>query len=612
VEDTDGLAAPFAVGSRVAGYRLEEQIGAGGMAVVFRARDERLGRLVALKVLAPGLAADEAFRQRFIRESRAAATVDDPHIIPVYEAGEADGVLFIAMRYVPGGDVRAVIRRAGHLSPRRATGIISAVASALDAAHAAGLVHRDVKPANMLLDARPGRPAHVYLSDFGLSKGELSSVDLTGSGQFLGTPSYSAPEQIQGKSVDGQADQYSLACAAFELLSGEPPFRRAHATAVIWAHMSEPPPPLSSRLPGLPRAVDGVFGKALAKEPDNRYRSCREFADALRKALGRTPYGSESGPRTHARYSSREVARPAVSCAAGEDAPIAAHPVVATDSGSAWPRTWPGTRQQSATFQPATQRAARHARANRFKPPAALADVKAADAVAAGGDRLRASAPAGMVLPASQKLSSESAGASAVSAKPARSPAYESSAWSLARVMGQPWVISAITALVLVMLIIGGGYLGWRYTQDRYYVGTYGGQVAIFQGVNQSVAGVNLSHMYRMTSIPLTEVPSPYRGQIRSTVSAASRGQALAIVANVRTQYLACQTAYQAEANYQTDLSAYKAAKAAYLKQWHNLKVQRTSTGKVIARPPKFTQTQPSTPAGCPASDMLLPGLPPP
>jgi len=202
------------------------------MAVVFRAVDERLGRRVALKVLVPALAADEAFRHRFVRESQAAAAVDDPHIIPVHEAGEADGVLFIAMRYVPGGDVRGLLHREGPLVPDRAAAIISPVAAALDAAHAAGLIHRDVKPANMLLDVRPGRPDHVYLSDFGLTKGALSSIGLTGTGQFLGTPNYTAPEQIRGQRVGGRTDQYSLACAAFELLTGKAPFQRDDANAV--------------------------------------------------------------------------------------------------------------------------------------------------------------------------------------------------------------------------------------------------------------------------------------------------------------------------------------------------------------------------------------------
>jgi serine/threonine protein kinase len=294
-------AAGFGALSRIAGYRLEQRIGAGGMAVVFRARDERLGRLVALKILAPGLAADDGFRQRFVRESRAAALVDDPHIIPVFEAGEADGVLFIAMRYVPGGDVRSLVRREGLLSPARVAAIISPVASALDAAHAAGLVHRDVKPANMLVDRGPGRPDHVYLADFGLSKGQLSSVTLTGTGVSMGTPAYMAPEQIEGKAVDGRTDQYALACAAFELLTGVPPFERDQEMAVIYAHLSVPPPMVTSRRPGLPLAVDGVLARALAKVPDDRYASCREFADALRLALGFAPYddGPVDASRSH-------------------------------------------------------------------------------------------------------------------------------------------------------------------------------------------------------------------------------------------------------------------------------------------------------------------------
>jgi len=217
----------FVHGSAVGRYLLEEQIGHGGMAAVFKARDEQLGRTVALKILAPGLAADQAFRQRFARESRAAAAVDDPHIIPLYEAGEANGVLFIAMRFVPGGDVRSLLFREGPLAPERAAAIVSPVAAALDAAHAAGLVHRDIKPANMLLDSQPGRPDHVYLSDFGLSKAAAGSTGLTGTGLFLGTVDYAAPEQINGKPVDGRADQYSLGCAAFEMLCGEPPFRRS-------------------------------------------------------------------------------------------------------------------------------------------------------------------------------------------------------------------------------------------------------------------------------------------------------------------------------------------------------------------------------------------------
>jgi hypothetical protein len=306
------MPAGVAAGSRVAGYLLVEQVGAGGMAVVFRARDEQLQREVALKVLAPGLGADPGFRRRFAHESLAAAAIDDPHIIPVYAAGESDGVLFIAMRYVPGGDARTLVLRDGPLPLERAAAIISPVASALDAAHAAGLVHRDVKPANMLVDVRANRPDHVYLSDFGLSKGALASIGLTGTGQVMGTPSYMAPEQIEGTAVDGRTDQYALACAAFELLTGEPPFPRDQGIAVLHAHLSQQPPPLASRRPGLPAAADEVLARALAKAPANRFGSCHEFADALRESLGLAPYHSGgTAPQAAAGPLPAEAGRPA-------------------------------------------------------------------------------------------------------------------------------------------------------------------------------------------------------------------------------------------------------------------------------------------------------------
>ncbi len=288
-----GLLTGLAPGSRVAGYLLEKLVGVGGTAAVFRARDERLGRVVALKLLA----ADETVRPRFAREARAVAAVDHPHIIPVYEAGDAGGVLFIAMRFVAGDDLRVVVRREGGLRPRRAAAFLSPVASALDAAHGAGLVHRDVKPANMLVDVGPGRPEHVYLSDFGLAKGMLSLGGPTRAGQFLGTPDYAAPEQISGLSVDGRADQYALACVAYTLLSGSLPFEREEAMAVLYAHLFAPPPRLTSVRPDLPAAVDQVLARALAKTPEDRYASCGAFADALREALGVEPYDSSERGR---------------------------------------------------------------------------------------------------------------------------------------------------------------------------------------------------------------------------------------------------------------------------------------------------------------------------
>jgi len=286
-DETPWDAGEFAPSGQIAGYRLEEQIGRGGMAVVYRAHDARLDRPVALKVLAPELARDQEFRQRFIRESRAAAAVDHPNIIPVFEAGEANGVLFIAMRYVTGHDLRTLLQREGPLGAARVTTFIAQIASALDMAHSRGLVHRDVKPANMLLDAPAaggGGADHVYLSDFGLSKQSLAPADLTSAGQFLGTLDYVAPEQIEGRPVDGRADLYALACAAYEMLCGSPPFERDQRMAVLWAQLSEPPPTLTSRRPDLPQAVNEVMAKALAKSPEDRYPRCSEFAAALRSA----------------------------------------------------------------------------------------------------------------------------------------------------------------------------------------------------------------------------------------------------------------------------------------------------------------------------------------
>ena len=281
----------FPPGSRIAGYQIEELLGRGGMAVVYRAADVRLDRQVALKVLAPELTRDSAFRQRFIRESRAGAAVDHPNIIPVFEAGEADGVLFIAMRYVAGRDIRALIERSGPLPPARVASIVTQVASALDAAHARGLVHRDVKPANMLLGsaASGGAPDHVYLSDFGLSKLSVAAVSLTSTGQFLGTLDYMSPEQVEGRPIDGRTDLYALGCAAFEMLTGRPPFQRDQDLAVMWAQVSAPPPSACQLRPGLPGGVDAVLATAMAKAPEDRQSSCLEFAAELRAACAGGP-----------------------------------------------------------------------------------------------------------------------------------------------------------------------------------------------------------------------------------------------------------------------------------------------------------------------------------
>lgn len=274
------------VGRQVASYRIEQEIGRGGMAVVYRARDLRLDRTVALKLLAPELARNDTFRNRFSHESRVAAAIDHPHIVPVFEAGETDGVLYIAMRYVAGSDLRHLLDRQGPLPLATALRIATQVASALDAAHEHGLVHRDVKPGNILVARGTDRdhPEHTYLTDFGLTKKSLSLTGFTTVGQFVGTLDYVAPEQISGRPVDGRCDVYGFACVVFESLTGHPPFRRDDDMALLWAHQYDAPPALSASRPGLPAALDGVFAKALAKTPDDRHDSCLDFVAALRSA----------------------------------------------------------------------------------------------------------------------------------------------------------------------------------------------------------------------------------------------------------------------------------------------------------------------------------------
>ena len=285
---------------KIADYRLDGYLGRGSMATVYLARDERTDHAVALKVLAPELARDAAFRTRFLHESRAAAAVDHPNIIPVYDVGDAGGTLYVAMRYIQGGDARALLNRLGPLPFGWAWSIISQVASALDAAHANGLIHRDVKPTNMLLEAgdNAGGGAarradssdfdHVYLSDFGISKTSPSG-DGTTMGQVAGTLDYVAPEQVEGRAVDGRADLYSLACAGFELLCGAPPFGQDQGLTVMYAQLYAPPPTASARRPDLTPAVDRVMATALAKNPADRYMTCGQFAEELHSALGLGP-----------------------------------------------------------------------------------------------------------------------------------------------------------------------------------------------------------------------------------------------------------------------------------------------------------------------------------
>src|SRR3954466_5834048 len=285
-------------GSEIAGYRIESLIGRGGMAVVYRAEDLRLGRKVALKLLSPQLADNEEFRQRFIRESRLAASLDHPNIVPIYEAGEADGQLFIAMRYVAGSDLKVLLSQEGGLPLARLLRIFVQIGDALDAAHELGLVHRDVKPGNILVasiqeHSGHGYSDHVYLTDFGLTKRTTSlSGALTGTGHFLGTVDYVSPEQIQGAPVGPATDIYALGCVLYECLTGHLPFRRDDDAALLWAHLVETPPRITAIRTELSSAGDEVVARAMAKEPGDRYESGEEMLRPLHPALERPGLGA--------------------------------------------------------------------------------------------------------------------------------------------------------------------------------------------------------------------------------------------------------------------------------------------------------------------------------
>ena len=278
------VAGVLAPGTTVAGYKVEALIGRGGMGAVYRAEEEGLGRKVALKVIAPELAQDERFRERFLRESRIAASLDHPHVIPIYQAGDEEGLLFLAMRYVEGYDLAKLVAEEGALEPKRALELLSQIAEALDAAHEKGLIHRDVKPSNVLIAESAGRE-HCYLGDFGLTKrtGSLSGVSVAG--EIVGTLEYVAPEQITGDPLDERSDVYSLGCVLYECLTGQSPFPRATDVALLWAHVHEEPTPPSKARPDLPRELDTVLARALAKEPGRRYRSAGELVAATRSAL---------------------------------------------------------------------------------------------------------------------------------------------------------------------------------------------------------------------------------------------------------------------------------------------------------------------------------------
>ena len=270
------------VGSVVGGFRIESLLGRGAMGEVYLGRAE--ARAVAVKLLDPELAEDDRFRQRFLRESRLAGGLAHPHIVPRIASGDDDGRLYLVMELIDGSDLRELLRSEGRLEPDRAVEIVAQVADALDAAHRAGLVHRDVKPGNILLRTDEGGDT-AYVCDFGLSRHVASVSSLTGDRGFVGTIDYVPPEQIEGGTIDGRADLYSLGCVLFECLAGVRPFDRDSELSVVFAHLNEPPPRVTDVRPELPAAFDDVFATALAKAPDDRYSSCGELAAAARAAL---------------------------------------------------------------------------------------------------------------------------------------------------------------------------------------------------------------------------------------------------------------------------------------------------------------------------------------
>ena len=276
--------ADVSIGSVLGGYRIDGVAGEGGMGRVYRATQVGLNRPVALKLIMPDLAEDAGFRARFERESYLAASIDHPNVIPVYEAGEAEGRLFIAMRWVEGIDLRSLILSEQRLDPSRVISIVSQVAAALDAAHSGGLVHRDVKPANVMLTGAHGEE-HAYLTDFGLTKKTASTTALTQTGHFVGTPDYMPPEQIKGERADARSDVYALGCLLFHALAGRTPYDRDSEVAKIYAHLHDPPPSVAETVPGSPAGLDPVIRRALAKEADERYPSAGDLGRAAKAAL---------------------------------------------------------------------------------------------------------------------------------------------------------------------------------------------------------------------------------------------------------------------------------------------------------------------------------------
>jgi hypothetical protein len=283
-----GLWTDLSEGDEFSGYRIERRLGRGGMGILYLALEPGLERRVALKLIAPEAASDQVFARRFAEESRIAASIEHPNVVPIYAAGEEEGVPYIAMRYVAGSDLGRRIAGEGRLSPERAAALIAQVGNGLDAIHAAGLIHRDVKPANVLLSGEPGAE-HAYITDFGVARNVATESGLTQTGRFVGTLDYVAPEQISGGPVDARADVYALGCLLFKLLTGEVPFPRDGEAARLYAHLHDPPPRASLHEDAVPPGLDDVVIRALSKSAEDRYPSAGDLGRAAEAALRGTP-----------------------------------------------------------------------------------------------------------------------------------------------------------------------------------------------------------------------------------------------------------------------------------------------------------------------------------
>jgi YVTN family beta-propeller protein len=333
----------MAAGSELAGYRIDGVAGQGGMGVVYRATQLALDRPVALKVIASELANNADFRERFKSEAQLAASIDHPNVVPVYEAGESDGVLYLAMRYVEGTDLRELVERNGGLDPERAVRLVWQVASALDAAHRRGLVHRDVKPPNVLV-AEEGED-HAYLTDFGLTKHAAAASGLTKTGQFVGTPDFVAPEQIRGENADARADIYALACLLYHTLTGQVPFPRPSELAKMYAHLNDPPPSVAASVVGVAPALDEVIGIGMAKDPAARYASAGDLARAAWAALQGEPVPKPAGSVATGEAATGISQVPAASAASATPPPASAiktPPPAGTRATAAKPSAAPG------------------------------------------------------------------------------------------------------------------------------------------------------------------------------------------------------------------------------------------------------------------------------